>query len=205
MKTNEINPDKQPPSINQPLTNQPSPPSSDSELMSTEDVKFLNRVRVVSQEKNKTVAVARITLWKAIKTLKANGGSKGGKAFERRFGYPLEKLVKTIESRWADDMTWSDYGRNGWSLTHVVPIAMFDFKSKHDPAFRQCFYYTNIAPQWKEHIDTRKRFYALETICSDPTLREAMDCGNTFCEDCCFGQGNRQGGGNETGEGIHKP
>ena len=55
-------------------------------------------------------------------------------------------LVKWIESKFQDGMTWANHGNNGWHLDHIRPCASFDL-SNHEEQ-KRCFHYTNLQPLW---------------------------------------------------------
>jgi len=86
------------------------------------------------------------------------------KATNKVFGGDSIKLCSTRElmglASWDDlkpylepllwpGMTWSNHGRKGWHLDHIVPIDAFD---KADPQWEfKAFHYKNLQPLWEEH------------------------------------------------------
>lgn len=74
---------------------------------------------------------------------------KNGRHWEALVGYTLEELMEHLESQFADGMTWDNYGRNGWWLDHVVPVAAFSFQSTSNPDFGRCWELKNLQPLWK--------------------------------------------------------
>lgn len=51
-----------------------------------------------------------------------------------------------LESKFQPGMTWDNYGRYGWHIDHIKPIAIFDMT---DPAqAKEALHYTNLQPLW---------------------------------------------------------
>ena len=61
-------------------------------------------------------------------------------------GCTVEELRHHLETRFADGMSWENYGRNGWHIDHIRPCASFDLTDPEQQ--RQCFHYTNLQPLW---------------------------------------------------------
>ncbi len=53
---------------------------------------------------------------------KALRRNKNGYHWEKLVGYTLEDLMKHLEKLFIAGMTWENYGRNGWSIDHIIPI-----------------------------------------------------------------------------------
>jgi len=61
-------------------------------------------------------------------------------------GIPFEDLKMYLESKFIDNMSWDNYGKNGWHIDHIIPCSLFDMtKPEHQ---RMCFYYKNLQPMW---------------------------------------------------------
>ena len=71
-------------------------------------------------------------------------------------GYALDELKKHLEKQFANNMTWENYGRNGWHIDHIRPCASFDLS---EPAQqRECFHYSNLQPLWaKDNLAKGKK------------------------------------------------
>lgn len=66
----------------------------------------------------------------------------------RHLGCTLDELLDYLESMFDSEMTWGQYGTNGWHIDHVLPLASFDLT---DPVqCRQACHYTNLQPLWAE-------------------------------------------------------
>lgn len=52
-----------------------------------------------------------------------------------------------LESRFEPDMSWSNQGRGGWHIDHIIPCALFDLtKAEHQ---KRCFHFSNMQPMWE--------------------------------------------------------
>lgn len=61
-------------------------------------------------------------------------------------GCTIPELITHLESKFKTDMTWDNYGREGWHIDHRKPLAMFDL-SKKSQQMKAC-HYTNLQPLW---------------------------------------------------------
>ena len=43
-------------------------------------------------------------------------------------------------------MTWENYGRMGWHMDHIIPLANFDLTDRQQ--FLEACHYTNLQPLW---------------------------------------------------------
>lgn len=78
-------------------------------------------------------------MWAALK------GRSDGK-LSSRLGYSLQDLMQRLESKFADGMSWDNYGR--WHVDHIKPCAKFDLT---DPVqFSECWALSNLQPLWAE-------------------------------------------------------
>ena len=63
-------------------------------------------------------------------------------------GCSIEEFRKHIESQFQEGMTWKNYGKGGWELDHIIPIAYFDLS---DPEQQKlCWNYRNLQPLWRK-------------------------------------------------------
>lgn len=58
----------------------------------------------------------------------------------------MEFLSSYLEVRFKLGMSWSNHGRNGWHVDHIIPCAMFDLTIVDNQKI--CFHYTNLQPLW---------------------------------------------------------
>jgi len=44
----------------------------------------------------------------------------------KMLGYSTIELVNHLEKKFIDGMSWDNYGRGGWHIDHIRPLASFD-------------------------------------------------------------------------------
>jgi len=76
-------------------------------------------------------------------------GRKEGHFWEGLVGYTLQELVAYMESLFTGDMSWDNYGRNGWHIDHIVPKSWFNYEIPEDPEFKECWGLDNLQPMWE--------------------------------------------------------
>ena len=83
------------------------------------------------------------------RVLKLVGASKDQKT-EELVGCSWVKLVKHLESLFADGMEWDNYGSSeeNWSIDHIRPCASFDLTDVNQQ--KECFHYSNLQPLWNK-------------------------------------------------------
>jgi hypothetical protein len=61
-------------------------------------------------------------------------------------GCDINELKTHLEKNFKKNMTWENYGKNGWHIDHIIPCSSFDLT---DITQREkCFHYTNLQPLW---------------------------------------------------------
>lgn len=78
-------------------------------------------------------------VWKALK------GNKRGRRWEILVGYTLDDLMKWLEQKFSNGMTWQNYGCV-WHVDHITPQSWFNYTSPHDPEFKECWNLSNLQP-----------------------------------------------------------
>jgi hypothetical protein len=73
---------------------------------------------------------------------------KNSRHWETIVGYTTEDLIKHLESKFTEGMTWENYGK--WHIDHIIPKSKFLFIDDMDPKFRQCWALSNLQPLWAE-------------------------------------------------------
>lgn len=78
-------------------------------------------------------------------SLKEKNINKYGGTFDI-LPYTLEELMKYLESKFKEGMTWDNYGE--WHIDHIKPISSFIFESSEDDEFKKCWSLENLQPMW---------------------------------------------------------
>lgn len=73
------------------------------------------------------------------------GNYKAGSAVDD-LGCSIQFLKTYLEMKFAEGMTWSNYGRHGWHIDHIRPLAEFDLTDPEQ--FKQACHYSNLQPLW---------------------------------------------------------
>jgi len=80
-------------------------------------------------------------------------GQKAGSAV-RDLGISVNDLKLWLEiqfyrnTKTGEAMTWENYGRTGWHIDHIVPLAKFDLTDR-EQLLESC-HFTNLQPLWAE-------------------------------------------------------
>jgi len=61
-------------------------------------------------------------------------------------GYSLNQLMAHLESQFQEGMTWENHGE--WHIDHIRPVCSFNFESKNDKEFKECWALSNLRPLW---------------------------------------------------------
>lgn len=72
-------------------------------------------------------------------------GEKCDKTMEL-IGCDINKLKTHLESKFIDNMSWDNYGINGWHIDHIKPCSLFDLSKPEQQ--KKCFHYSNLQPLW---------------------------------------------------------
>jgi hypothetical protein len=68
-------------------------------------------------------------------------------------GCTIEFLKSYLESLWQPGMSWDNYGKYGWHIDHIKPLASFDLTDREE-LLKAC-HYTNLQPLWA--VDNLKK------------------------------------------------
>ena len=81
-------------------------------------------------------------------SLKAKGGRKAHRHWENLVGYTIEDLKNHLEKQFTVGMSWDSYGKEGWHVDHIIPIAKWNFTSIQHDDFKNCWALKNLQPLW---------------------------------------------------------
>ena len=70
--------------------------------------------------------------------------NKAGQHWEDLVGYTLQNLIKHLESKFEEWMTWDNYGK--WHIDHIKPQSLFKFETTENKEFRECWKLENLQP-----------------------------------------------------------
>ena len=98
--------------------------------------------------------------WKVENTLKVGihkslGSSKAGRSWESLVGYTADELMRHLEKQFLPGMDWTNYGRGGWHIDHIIPRSAFNYETTDDIDFKRCWALENLQPLWE--IDNIKK------------------------------------------------
>jgi hypothetical protein len=88
---------------------------------------------------------------------KALLGQTKGASIVSLLGCTLDQFRAYIESMFAPNMTWNNYGIRGWQIDHIRPLVSFDLSEARQVA--EAFHYTNIQPLWAS--DNQRKYCKL--------------------------------------------
>ena len=90
--------------------------------------------------------------------LRANAALKNGESKAGSFIDDMDCTIRELrgyleqffypDSESGEMMTWDNYGKDGWSIDHLVPLAAFDLTDRAQFIFAA--HYTNLRPMWDE-------------------------------------------------------
>lgn len=64
-------------------------------------------------------------------------------------GCDYDFLIKYIENKFLNGMSWENYGYYGWHIDHIIPLST----AKDEKEIVTLFHYTNLQPLWaKENL-----------------------------------------------------
>jgi len=83
-------------------------------------------------------------------------GNKNGRHWEDLVGYTQIRLKEHLEKQFKDGMTWENYGRNGWTIDHKIPISIFNITSTKCKGFKAAWKLENLQPLWAGENSKKK-------------------------------------------------
>ena len=105
---------------------------------------------------------------------------KSGVHWEKLTGYTVEQIRAHLEKRFKPGMFWSNYGRGGWHIDHIIPISAFNFETPEDIDFKRCWALKNLQPMWEDE-NIRKSNRLEKSF--QPSLLLCTGCGGGYERD----------------------
>jgi hypothetical protein len=78
---------------------------------------------------------------------------KDGSAI-KDLGCSLREFHFYLEGKFKEGMSWENYGKFGWHIDHIVPLAFFDLTDREQ--LKQACHYTNLQPLWAKENYQKK-------------------------------------------------
>lgn len=102
-----------------------------------------------SNEKRRSDPKFRLeqTIRRSIYSSISSGSKRGRKTFEI-LGYSPEDLRDHLERLFLPGMSWENYGKFGWHIDHIVPLAVHNYETPDDIDFRRAWALENLRPLW---------------------------------------------------------
>lgn len=102
------------------------------------------RKKIYATTKGKLETSIRTGIYKSI----APGSKRGRKTFSL-LGYTSEELRTHIESKFLPGMSWENFGKGGWHIDHIIPLAVHNYETPDDIDFKRAWSLTNLQPLWE--------------------------------------------------------
>lgn len=72
-------------------------------------------------------------------------------------GYTVQDLKEHLESKFREGMSWDNYGRGGWHIDHIRPLASFDLTQELE--FIRAWGLYNLQPLWESENCSKGSLY----------------------------------------------
>jgi len=66
----------------------------------------------------------------------------------RYLGCSIAEFKQHLESKFQPGMTWKNYGKGGWHIDHIRPLASFNLSNVDE--LSQASHYSNLQPLWEK-------------------------------------------------------
>lgn len=106
--------------------------------------------KIMNDPYKKFIHYARVRIYDCFKE-KKNFSIKGVIHFTH------DDFVIHISSLFKDNMSWDNYGKNGWHIDHIRPLASFDLNNEKD--LNEAFSLQNLQPLWSSDNCSKGSLY----------------------------------------------
>lgn len=91
--------------------------------------------------------------------VRINDCLKNGKDFSVRniILFTREDFINHISSLFSEGMTWDNYGKNGWHIDHIKPLASFNLLDVDE--LKEALSLSNLQPLWSGENCSKGSFY----------------------------------------------
>ena len=79
-----------------------------------------------------------------------------GRSYEL-VGCSIDELKAHLESQFKEGMSWENYGRYGWHIDHIKPLAKFSLSERENQL--KAFNWKNLQPLWAEENHRKSSRY----------------------------------------------
>ena len=73
--------------------------------------------------------------------------------------YSISELKTHLEAGFKKGMSWDNYG-SVWQIDHVIPVSWFNYKTKEDYGFKQCWRLENLKPMFSQENRKKSNKYS---------------------------------------------
>ena len=70
---------------------------------------------------------------------------KAGRRWEDLLGYTIDDLMRHLEKKFDENMSWNNYG-GYWHVDHILPRCSFNYENPEDKEFIDCWALENLQP-----------------------------------------------------------
>jgi hypothetical protein len=95
----------------------------------------------------KLISLVRSRVATALKAVRDSGKVPASRGAWRLVGCTLADLVVHLESQFDQGMSWANFGRGGWHVDHIYPVARADLTDKAQ--LLAAFNWRNCRPAWE--------------------------------------------------------
>jgi hypothetical protein len=125
------------------------------------DPEFLKK-QASYNKKQKQKPMVRVILNLRRRLVLALHGEMKADGTMKLLGCTPQEFRSHLEKQFSPGMTWNNYGKNGWSMDHIIPCLHFDLSKPEEQ--KKCFHYTNIRPLLAKDNSRKKDLHQYSSI-----------------------------------------
>lgn len=117
--------------------------------------KVIEERRIYQSERLKVDILFKLQRNMRARLNKALQGNYKTSSAVKDLGCSIEELKQHLESKFQSGMTWENYGKNGWHIDHIKPLAS---ATSEEEMLKLC-HYMNLQPLWaQENLSKGKKY-----------------------------------------------